>query len=246
MRNPGEIILEVKEVTKRFKGLTALKGLSFSIRRNEIVGLIGPNGSGKTTLFNVVSGILPPDEGSILLKGEDISSSLPHVITRKGIGRTFQIAKPFINLTVLDNVTIGALNHSKNIKASKEQAKIILRLVDLEDKASMLGRDLSVVFRKRLELARALATGPEFLMLDEVMAGLNPFEIMDIIALLKQIAETGITMLVVEHIMHAIMNISDRIIVIQSGQLVAEGSPQEIMKNPKVIDAYLGEEYLLA
>jgi branched-chain amino acid transport system ATP-binding protein len=246
MRVLGGIILEIKGVTKKFKGLTALKDVSFNIHRNEIVGLIGPNGSGKTTLFNVISGIFHPDEGSVVLQGENISSEIPHVICQKGIGRTFQIAKPFINLTVLDNVIIGALNHSKNINTAREQAKRILRMVELEDMASMLGRDLPVLFRKRLELARALATGPEFLMLDEVMAGLNPIEIMNMISFLKEIAETGLTMLVVEHIMHAIINISDRVVVIQGGQLVAEGPPHEVMKNPKVLDAYLGEEYLLA
>jgi branched-chain amino acid transport system ATP-binding protein len=246
MRAFNEIILEIKGVTKRFKGLTALKGLSFTIFRNETVGFIGPNGSGKTTLFNVINGIFPPDEGSILFKGEDISFDVPHMICRKGIGRTFQIAKPFTNMTVLSNVTIGALNRSKNIKAARERAENILRMVDLEDKASMLGRDLPIVFRRQLELARALATGPELLLLDEVMAGLNPTEITNITSLLKKIAKTGLTILVIEHLMHAIMNISDRIVVIHSGQLVAEGFPHEIMKNPKVIDAYLGEEYSFA
>jgi len=246
MRTPGENILEVREVTKRFKGLTALNCLSFEIRRNEIVGLIGPNGSGKTTLFNVISGVFPPDEGSILLKGEEISSKIPHFICHKGIGRTFQIAKPFSKLTVLDNVIIGALKSSKKISTAKEKAKNILRTVGLENKASMLGCDLPIMFRKRLELARALSTDPEFLMLDEVMAGLTPIELIDMIALLKEIADRGLTMLVVEHIMHAILELSNRVIVLQGGQLIAEGPPMEIMKNPKVMDAYLGEEYLLA
>jgi len=239
-------LLEIQRLSMNFRGLRAVHEVGFSIEENEIFGLIGPNGSGKTTVFNLISGLYNPTSGSILFKGRDITGLPPNVICREGVGRTFQITKPFLKLTVLENVIIGALNRTSSVHVARERAKEILAQMNLADKMSVQGKYLSVPERKRLEIARALATEPKLLLLDEVMAGLNPVELDEIIDVLRRLAEKGISLFIVEHIMHAIMTISQRIMVLHHGETIAVGTPKEIAHNEQVIEAYLGEEYSLA
>jgi branched-chain amino acid transport system ATP-binding protein len=239
-------ILEIINLTKTFGGLIAIKDLSFELENGEILGIIGPNGAGKTTLFNLITGFYHPNEGRIIYKGENITGLRPYQICKKGITRTFQITQPFMNLTVLENVKIGAYNRiSSNQEATKEALKI-LELVGLYDKRNEIASSLTIGHRKSLELAKALATKPEVLLLDEVMSGLNPKETDDVILNINKIHKKGVTILLIEHVMKVIMSLAQRIIVIHYGKKVAEGTPREISKNPKVIEAYLGEEYKIA
>ncbi len=241
-------MLEGVNISKFFGGLAALKNVSFSLSKGEIVGLIGPNGAGKTTLFNIITGFTTPSSGTILFKGKKLNGLKPHEICRFGIARTYQIVKPFSNLTVLENVAVGVISKGRN-KISLSKAKIealkILKLVGLENKESLLARNLTLMDKKMLEFARALATEPEVLLLDEVCAGLNPTETHRAIQLINSLRERGITIFWIEHIMRAIMTVADRIIVLHHGEKIAEGSPREIANDARVIDAYLGEKYLL-
>jgi branched-chain amino acid transport system ATP-binding protein len=238
-------LLEGEKVSIHFGGLAALHNLDFHLEQGEVLGLIGPNGAGKTTLLNLISGSLAPTSGVIKFKGESIAGLKRHEICKRGIARTFQSVKLFGNMTVPVNVSLAAqFGRSKHIreKDARQEAMEILGFVGLSRKQAALAKDLTLTDQKRLELARTLATQPELLLLDEVMAGLNPTEVLEAIALIKEINRNGTTVLMVEHMMKAIMSISDRILVLHHGEKIAEGRPQEIIKDKKVIETYLGTD----
>ncbi|HHY38454.1 MAG TPA: ABC transporter ATP-binding protein [Clostridia bacterium] len=239
-------LLSVKGLTKRFGGLLAVNRLDLSIEAGEILGLIGPNGAGKTTVFNVINGFYPADEGEIEFEGTSISRLKPDAICKKGIARAFQIVKPFGDMTVLDNTIVGALARTGDLKKAAREALDVLDSVGLWDKKDVLARSLTIADRKRLELARALATKPKLLLLDEVMAGLNPKEVEETVALVRKIRESGVTIFLIEHVMQAVMNLSERIVVLHHGSKIMEGRPQEVANDERVIKAYLGEEYTFA
>ncbi|MEM2925577.1 MAG: ABC transporter ATP-binding protein [Methanocellales archaeon] len=241
-------LLEVSNISKSFGGIKAVKNVSFTIEEGEIVGLIGPNGSGKTTLFNLINGIYPPNDGKIYFQGKDITNLKPHERCELGIGRTFQIVKPFLNMTALENVAVGALFGGKSVKSERDANKKaweILELVGIAHKASSLARDLTLTEQKRLELAKALATEPKLLLLDEVVAGLSPAAAIEAMNLVKKVHETGVTVFVIDHVLRAVMGFSDRVIVLDQGEKIAEGKPEEIANDRRVIEAYLGERYIL-
>ncbi len=245
----GEPILVVENVTKRFGGLTALSQVSFNVNKGERFGIIGPNGAGKTTLFNVINGVYRPDTGRIVFKGTDITSWPPHRRARFGMARTHQVVKPFSELTVLENAMIGALFGPRHKDITEEEAREIaletLDFLGLKEKAGLPAGLLNVQEKKRLELARALSSQPEILLLDEVLAGLVPSEIETMVELLKKInEEKGVTIVMIEHVMHAIMNLAERMIVLDFGRKIAEGSPEEVANNPEVVAAYLGNPEL--
>ncbi len=244
----GEI-LRVKNITKRFGGLVALDNVTFNVKKGEILGLIGPNGAGKTTLFNVISGVYKPDRGKVYFKNIDITGWPPHKVAHLGIARTHQIVRPFGDLTVLENAMIGALFGKKSGKITELEAKKIaketLEFVGLGEKIELPARVLNVQEKKRLELARALAAEPELLLLDEVLAGLTPTEVENMLILLRRVRiEKDITIIMIEHVMHAVMNLADRIVVLHFGKKIAEGTPEEVANNPEVITAYLGDPAL--
>jgi branched-chain amino acid transport system ATP-binding protein len=241
------IILRTKKATKLFGGLAAVKDVDLEIKRGEIFGLIGPNGAGKTTLFNLISGVYRPSGGSIEFNGKEYSNVRhPHQVCQMGIARTFQIVKPFSNLTALENVMIGAFFRTGDPDRARKEAAETMDWMGMGERKHMLAKSLTLPDRKRLEFARALATKPELLLLDEVMAGLTPHEVDEILLLIRKIREEGITLFVVEHVMHAIMSLSDRIAILHHGEKIMEGTPQEVAKDERVIKAYLGEEYVLS
>ena len=238
-------LFTAQSLNKRFGGLTAVKDVTFQIKKGEILGLIGPNGAGKTTIFNLISGFLSPDSGRVEFKGEEVTGlKPPHKVCIKYIGRTFQLVKPFHNMTVLENVMVGAFSRVRSSKEAREDAVKVLDFIGLMGRRDSLASGLTIADRKRLELGKALATRPELLLLDEVVAGLNPKETEEIMEIIKAISKQGITLFIIEHVMKAIMTLSDRIIVLHHGEKIAEGTPAEISRDRRVIDAYLGEEYL--
>jgi len=234
-------LLEVRNVSKLFGGLAASSHVSFTIEKGEILGLIGPNGAGKTTLFNIVDGFYPPTKGQVLFKGQVISGLKPHQICKLGIARTFQVVKPLQRMSVLDNVIASAFLRAKNKAEAVRIAMETIQFTGLDEDRDVISRGLPLGKRKKLEIARALATQPELLLLDESFAGLNHSELNDSIEIIKNIKARGITIMIIEHHMKVIMSISDRIVVINYGQRIAEGTPQEIRNNPLVVEAYLGE-----
>lgn len=239
----GEAFLEVEGLTKRFGGVQAVAELSFRVREGEILGMIGPNGSGKTTTFNLITGFHRPDRGRVRFAGRDITWLPPYEVCARGICRTFQIAKPFRELTVLRNIMMGTLLRHPDPDTAGVRAEEVLRVVGLCERAHMEAGSLTTIDQRRLEVARALGTEPLLLLLDETMAGLNPTETQEAIRLILSLREQGLTIVVVEHVMRAVMSLSDRIVVLDQGSKIAEGSPGEIASDPRVIRAYLGAEY---
>jgi branched-chain amino acid transport system permease protein len=236
---------EVRSLSKRFGGLVAVGNVSFEVPKGKIIGLIGPNGAGKTTIFNLITGFIPPDSGEVLFKGETITAlSPPHQVCLKRIGRTFQVVKPFSGMTVLENTMVGAFARLHNAQEARNLALEILGFIGLSKHRGSPASSLTIADRKRLELGRALATRPDLLLLDEVVAGLNPKETEEIIGIIKKISNQGITILMIAHVMKAVMALSDRVVVLHHGEKIAEGTPHEISRDKRVIEAYLGEEYL--
>jgi branched-chain amino acid transport system ATP-binding protein len=233
-------MLRVSGVTKIFGGLRAVDGATLQVDQGRIVALIGPNGAGKTTLFACIAGFLRTDAGRVELLGQDITGQPVHCIARAGMVRTFQITQPFAKLTVHENIAIGAYQKFARRDLAWEHAHMVAKQVGMEHMLAQPASDLTVAGRKRLELARALATSPKLLLLDEVMAGLNPSEILEIIAIIRTIRDSGVTVLLIEHVMHAVMSLSDHIYVLSYGKIIAEGSPQQVVNTPAVIEAYLG------
>ena len=238
-------MLELESVTKRFGGLTAVRDVTLQVREGDLLGIIGPNGAGKTTLFHMISGYYRPNEGRIRYEGRDVTGLPPHAICRLGLTRTFQIVKPFGNLSVRDNVMIGALTRLRHVRDARREADRVIEICGLASHAEARAKGLPIGLRKRLEVARALATKPRLLLLDEVMAGLNPTELAGIIELIRRLHADGLTLIIIEH-MAAMMRLAQRIAMLHHGEKIAEGTPAEITRDRRVIDAYLGEEFVLA
>jgi branched-chain amino acid transport system ATP-binding protein len=233
-------LLEVRRLNKRFGGLRAVQDLDFDVNDGEVLALIGPNGAGKTTTFHLITGFHRPDSGQVLFRGENLAGLKPYDICLKGVCRTFQVARPFGAMTVLQNVTTGAFSRHLAREAAERRAYGVLRLVGLADRADVLARDLTTIDQRRLEVARALSTDPALVLLDETMAGLNPAEADIAVALVRRLRDEGLTVVIVEHVMRAILAVADRIVVLDHGQKIAEDTPQEALSDPRVIEAYLG------
>ena len=239
------MLLELRQVSRSFGGLTAVKSVDLQVESGEIVGLIGPNGAGKTTLFNLITGTFRPNRGTIVFEGRDITGLAPNARCRLGIARTFQLVRPFPNLSVLDNVAVGSV-YGRQPAASRRAAEMAARetlgLLGLSDRAHQLARSLTLVDRKRLELARALATRPKLLLLDELLAGLNPSEVVAAMDLVRGIRDSGVTIVMVEHLVKALFGVSDRVAVLSAGEKISEGTPNRVAQDPRVVDAYLGTD----
>lgn len=233
-------LLRGDRLTRRFGGLKAIDDVSVEVRQGEILGIIGPNGAGKTTLFNLLSGFLKPSQGVVMFDGADVTGLRPHKLNRMGLARTFQLVKPFARMTVLENTMVGSYRLAHDRREAAEQARGVLAALGMEDLADRPARELTMPGMKRLEVARALATKPKLLLLDEVMSGLTPSESKAMLPIVRGIRDSGVTVLMIEHVMHAIMALSDRIMVLHHGQRLAEGTPAEISADKAVINAYLG------
>jgi branched-chain amino acid transport system ATP-binding protein len=246
MSQSNGVLLNVKNVTKEFGGLRAVSDVSFELPKGQILGLIGPNGAGKTTLFNCINGVFPPTRGKVIFRDTDISGWQPYDVVQLGMARTHQIVRPLQELTVLENVMAGACygHEQHSVAQAQEVAEEVLEFVRLAVRRDQLAKSLNVAQKKRLELARALAARPHLLLLDEVLAGLNQTEIAEMVQVVLKIREQGVTILIIEHVMHALMNVSDRVIVLDHGELIGAGTPDEIVNDPKVIEAYLGDPKL--
>lgn len=237
----SERIIEVKNVTKRFGGLVAVNDVSLHLDKGEILGLIGANGAGKTTLFNMISGVLPVSSGKVIFNGGEIQKMKSHKICKLGIGRTYQIVQPFTTLSLLENVMAGALMRHPKMADAEAVARKIIDMLNLSHLSDVMGRSLTLIQMKRMEIARALATEPQVLLLDEVMAGLNPSEREDLLVTIRDVKATGVSIIIIEHVMKVIMNLSDRICVLNQGHLIAEGAPEDVINDPEVIKSYIGE-----
>ncbi len=243
-----DMILQVKDVSKRFGGLQALTDITFDLPEGQILGLIGPNGAGKTTLFNVINGVYPPTQGQVIFRGEDVTGLPSYEVARRGLARAHQVVRPLTDLTVRENVMVGACfgRERHGLRAAARLADEALTQVGLIDRADQPAGSLNVAQKKRLEMARALAAKPYLILLDEVLAGLNPSEIASMMETVRAIRDQGVTILMIEHVMQAIMSISDRILVLDYGMLIATGPPEEVANNPQVIEAYLGDPKMTA
>ncbi|MEJ2662276.1 MAG: ABC transporter ATP-binding protein [Desulfobacteraceae bacterium] len=239
-------ILDVRNMTKDFGGLRAVDALSIQIEKGEILGLIGPNGAGKSTAFNCIAGVFPPTLGEIYFNGEKINGVKPWTLCKKGLARTFQIVKPFASKSVLYNVMVGAFAKTDSTAEAEARALEVLEALNFQGQKEIRAGNLTIADRKRLEIARALATQPQILLLDEVMAGLRPAEVDEMVAVIKELRDRGITIFLIEHIMRAVMALSDRIVVIHFGKKISEGSPEEVASDENVIKAYLGDEYVVS
>jgi branched-chain amino acid transport system ATP-binding protein len=236
----AEALLRIETISKRFGGLRAVDKASFDVPPGRITALIGPNGAGKTTLFSIISGFLRPDEGRIVYDGADVTGAPPHLLARRGIARTFQIVQPFAGLTVRENIAVGSHLARANRAEALQAAAEVAHAVDLGTQLDRSAATLTVAGRKRLELARALAIAPKLLLLDEVLAGLNPSEIRDMVPVIRAVADRGVTILMIEHVMQAVMRLSEHVLVLAEGSIIAEGTPAQVAADTKVIEAYLG------